>query len=364
MTRAALAELPTLFRLEDGRDAYLAPHDLAKLRQGAPRWWTFRRQVTTVELPGNRYAKNALPFDEHNESETDFAELMRECRDFGVNRPSGYADAFHRIYKTPPVRWTFNAMLSARFVGGWQEALTVGLVKRPVRRYDIRSAYLWAGGLGLPDPRSYRLVRRIVRDRAAVYDVEHVPRAGLPYPFSTARHVLATDEEIETYSLDVRRVSMGVTWETLIDPGPMLDAIRQFSFWKAAARSYWGRWAMTSRVECHVGDKSWPLKSISANVVWAALIVARVKLKTWLHARDAVHVFVDSVITPHALPTGPKIGDWKLEQEYPEGVAIRAPGWYGAIGGPFDKTAGVPVSLREIWAERWAAEVAEMRGAS
>lgn len=340
MPRAALSLLPTFRRIEPGRDAYVTRTHLARLTKKARRWWTFRDNPTTLELPaGKVYAKCASPFSDH-QTEPAFLELMREHADLDVPRPTGYADVFHEKYRLPRVKWTHNAALAPRFVGGWQEALSVGTFPGMHFKYDLRSAYLWAGSVGLPDPKTYRLVDG-TQNLPAVYRVElERPTPGAPYPFNRALDVLASAEEIETYSLPVKRIITGVAWTRDLDPEPMAAAIKSLTQWKATARMYWGRWAQTSGVMCHTPNNTWRLPSLDTNIVAAHLIVSRVKLRLWQAAPGAVHVFVDSVITARQIATGPRIGDFRLEKVYPAGVTIRAPGWYGPATGPLDKAAG------------------------
>lgn len=353
--RAPLKLEPTFRRVEDGRDAYVGLPQLRALAKKAKRWWTFHGAPTTVEMDEQRYAKNIGGFTHHLEDERGFLEFLRECDSHGVPRPAGYSDVFHKHFFSPRVAWSVNATLAPALAGGWQEALSPGIHRGEFRRYDIRSAYMWAGSLGLPDVRTYRCADRVSKYLPGCYRVRlEYPVPGTPYPFSRAHECLATDEEIELYSLPVVKVVSGVTWSRSVDPEKMLAAIRRISLWKAAARSYWGRWGQTARVECHVSSgKSWTLPNPAANIPAAALIIARVKAKLWTYAADAVHVYVDSLITPRKLPTGEAVGDFKLEHLYERGVVIKAPGWYGEPGKPLEKMAGVPKNspLREIWAD-------------
>lgn len=329
---------------------------MRQLAISAGRWWTFHGIPTTVELPGQRYAKLWDRFTDHFHDAPAFAELLREYRALGVPRPGGYADVFHARHKSPRVAWSVNSMLAPAFAGGWQAALKLGVTPGVHYKYDIRSAYLWAGSLGLPDVRTYRRSTRVSPDCPGVYRVIlERPALEAPFPFNRARECLASSDEIETYSLAVARVVSGVTWKRTTDPAKMIEAVKQVSTWKQAGRSYWGRWGQTARVECHAGGRSWVLPNISANVPWAHLIVSRVKMKLWEFSTDAAHVYVDSVITPHRIPTGDDIGDWKLEHMYPAGVIVRGPGQYGD---PTERTlhrmAGVPKgsTLRDRWADR------------
>ena len=357
--RPALAFAPTLHTIEPGRDAYVTSGHMRQLlttageSETAPvrRWWTFHDMPTTVELTGGKtptYAKLLDRFTDHMEDTGAFLELLREYADNGVPRPGGYADVFHESYKSPRIPWSVNATLAPAFAGGWQQAIKVGLHPGRHYRYDMRSAYLWAGSLGMPDPVTYRRHLRPSPDTPGVYRVQLArPVVGAPFPFDRAREVLASSEEIEVYSLPVARVLAGYSWSRTLDPAPLLEAVRRVSTWKQAGRSYWGRWGQTARVQCHAGGRAWTLPNIAANVPWAHTIVSRVKMRLWESSSDAVHVYVDSVITPHQLRTGGEIGDWKLEKVYPAGVVIRGPGQYGdAQERRLERMAGVPKGSR------------------
>lgn len=342
--RPALSLVPSIGEVADGQDAYVASTYMRRLASSARRWWTFHGVPTTVELPGQRYAKLWDTFADHFHDAPAFAELLREYRELNVPRPGGYAAVFNDRFKSPRVAWSVNAMLAPAFAGGWQAALKTGIIRGTHYKYDLRSAYLWAGSLGLPDTRTYRRSLAVSADRPGVYRVTlERPVPDAPFPFNRARECLASSEEIEVYSLPVSRVVSGVTWKRTLDPARMLDTIKLVTCWKQAGRSYWGRWGQTARVECHAGGKAWVLPNIAANVPWAHLIVSRVKMRLWTFATDAAHVYVDSVITPRRIPTGPEIGDWKLEATYPNGVLVRGPGQYGDPNArTLDRMAGVP----------------------
>lgn len=356
-SRPALSLAPTVLRIEDGHDAYVNRGTLRQLvKAGAGRWWSFHDMPTTVELPGKRYAKSIQGFVDHMDDAPRFLDLIAEYRDAGCPRPTGYADVFHKHFRSPRVAWSVNARLAPVLAGGWQQALRPGVHAGRFFKYDIRSAYLWAGSLGMPDVKTYRRSTRIRPDESGVYRVKLVaPVPSAPYPFNQAMECLATTEEIETYSLPVAAVVEGVTWRGLVDPAPMLDAVRKVSTWKAAGRSYWGRWGQTTQVSCHAGGRQWVLPNPAANVPWAAAIVSRVKMKAWEFSSDALHVFVDSLITPHALPVGEGIGAWKLEKVYEAGVYVKGPGQYGDLRERrMERYAGAPKNspLRDLWAER------------
>lgn len=344
--RAALSEQPTYLSIEDGRDAYVAPLRLRQLAKEHGRFWSFHATPTTVALPGNCYAKSLQPFT-HHQDEASFRTLLDEFAGLGVARPGGYADVFHERFHSPRVNHSVNAMLAPAFAGGWQDSLKPGWHRGTFYRYDMRSAYLWAATLGLPDTKTYTRSqngRRVAGRFSGVFRVRLMePNSSAPFPFNRATECLATTEEIETYSLKIAEILDGVIWKKTLDGDKILEAIRAVSCWKLAARAYWGRWAQMQRVKCVANGKTWYLPNMALNIPWAHVIVSRVKMRLWEMSADAVHVFVDSVITPQKLPVGENLGDWRLEKIYPGGVVVRGPGQYGDIyDEKLEKSSGIP----------------------
>lgn len=345
--RKALQLAPTYNTIERGRDAYLDGLRLRELvgdSRGYGRYWSFHSIPTTVALPDNRFAKSLKPFTSHT-TEATFRELLREYTDLGCPRPSGYADIFHERFRSPRVQWSVNALLAPVFAGGWQEAINPGRHTGVFYKYDMRSAYLWAATLGLPDTATYTRSTAPWKGKYdGVYRIELMaPEPTAPFPFNRARECLATNAEIDTYGLRIARVVDGCVWKRTVDGAPIVDAIMQTSTWKQAGRMYWGRWAQMQKVECFARGKKWKLPNLALNIPWAHMIVARVRMRLWEAATDAVHVFVDSVITPHRLPTGDKLGDWKLERTYERGVIVKGTGQYGEPDAlKWERAAGVP----------------------
>lgn len=333
--RAALQLEPTYGYVDSKQDAYLHPNDIRKVARKQSRYWLFNDVPTTVALDGNRFAKSLNGFTHHTD-ESSFRELLREYEFYNVPRPSGYADVFHEHFKSPRVNYSVNMQLAPCFAGGWQDAIMPGVHLGQHYRYDMRSAYLWAATLGLPDTRTYRRGIRLFdrSGRDGIYRVKLIePSPGAPFPFDRARECLATNLEIESYNLRVGEVIDGVTWSRTIAGDRIVSAVQMVSAWKQAGRAYWGRWAQSSRIECvaQSGAKRWTLPNVQLNIPWAHLIVSRVKMRLWEYANHAVHVYVDSVITRDVIRTGDSLGDWRLEKVYPEGVIIRGPGQYGDL---------------------------------
>lgn len=354
---------------QPGHDAYVTRGELRILTHDAPRWWSLHRAPTSVMAAQGGTAKCWDKFPDHQDADK-MEELLREYADLGVARPSSYACIFHDHYRPPRPSWSPNAALAPAFSGGWQWAAP-GQYRGVYRRYDIRSAYLWAGSLGLPDPTTYRRSSEITAGIPGVYRVVLAePVAGAPFPYdrdSVTAECLVTAEDVTAYDLPIKEVLAGVTWTRDLDPEPMLRAVRLTSTAKQVARCYWGRWGMTEPLMCHTRTRSWRMANVDANLVWAHLIVARVRRRVWESARDAVHIYVDSVITPHELTTGVGYGEWRLEQTYPDGVLIRGPGRYTSYGSVrFEKFAGAPANspLRDMLADRNQNILREFQGAA
>lgn len=351
---------PTYRALGDTQDAYLDHLQMRSMAKKYGRFWAFHSIPTTVALPNNRYAKSLKAFTSHT-TEASFRELLREYSEYGCPRPGGYADVFHEKYQSPRVQWSVNALLAPVFAGGWQEALCIGNHRGVYYKYDMRSAYLWAATLGLPDTRTYtRSIAPWKRpEYEGVFRIRLVePSPGAPFPFNRAHECLATKEEIELYNLRISEVVDGVIWKRSIETRPLIEAIQCVTTWKQAARAYWGRWAQMEKLECVAHGKKWRLPNFALNIPWAHMIVSRVRMRLWQHSEKAVHVFVDSVITPEVLDTGNNLGDWKLEKVYPAGVLVQAPGRYGdPREAQLERAAGIPKNspLRNLSATQFQA---------
>ena len=344
MARKALAVPFTYGRVQDGHDAYLPSMRLRPLAEKTGRYWAFYGTPTTVALPGNTFAKSIDAFQDHMDDEPAFRELLLEYADNGVPRPTGYADVFHEHFYSPRIPWSVNCQLAPAFAGGWQAALKPGPHRGTFYKYDLRSAYLWAATLGLPDPATYqRSLSPVKCKHDGLYRIKLIePSPNAPFPFNQAYECIATKHEIEVYGLRVSEILDGVSWSGTLDGASIVASIRRVSTWKQAARSYWGRWAQLQKVTCVAGERTWRLPNMALNIPWAHEIVSRVKMRMWTYSGNAVHVFVDSLITPEWLPTGLAVGDFRLENTYRDGVFVRGPGQYGALhASKLERMAGV-----------------------
>lgn len=335
------------YELPDG-NGYLVSEHLSQLKnRGFVRRWLYKGKTTTLQLSGKRYVKRLDKLQDHYRDPQIFAEFMRECNDRGIERPSSYSDIFHASFRSPHVRRSVNAIFRTGFAGAWEEAQQTGLCLGHYFHYDITSAYRWASTTGLPVVASLREAKRIV-ELPGLYRLRLAePVEGAPYPFNCKTEVNATTNEIDTYGLPIAHVYNGVTWTEVHAPDYFTGCMDQFTFAKQISRSYWGRWAGVAQVQCETAAKCWNIPNPVENLVWASVIIAEVKRKVY-EVSDRAHVFVDSVLTRQKLPTGKQPGEWKLVNEYPDGVVVHGAGKFGRKGALPDKYSGVPLEKRGI----------------
>jgi len=352
-----MSKLPLYKSVVIGEDSYHVKGALDMLAGSTDvtRAWYKGQNVASVQLRGGGVVKSLHQFDRHGHTEETFLSLMEECQRHGVERPASYSSVFHEKFKSPRVSFSVNKYFADEFAGGWQEAIEPGMHQQHLRKYDLNSAYLWAGSQGLPNvSRGLDYSEQIKPN--GLYLLEIVPKIGTPFPFCRTRLVVAEAEDVETYSLEVLRVVGGVTWGSGVSGQQIIDTVQRFSFWKQIGRSYWGRWASNRKVRCRTFDyfgdvrKEWELGNPFRNYVWATIIVNRVKRRLFTSGVKMLHVFVDSIITPGILPINEKIGGWKLEKEYPTGLKILGTGWYGVPGQKPEKHVGMSLEEhRQEW---------------
>lgn len=260
--------------------------------------------------------------------------MLTALESIGVRHPSSFADCFHQVAPDAPrLPYTLNGLFSWWHGGPWSQARRTGAFRGSWYRYDLTSAYRWAGSIGLPDPTTYRVVRgpRGTRDGLWIIELEE-HRPDLPPVFAEAGNIaVASTEEIDRYNLrcTVRR---GVTWSRMMPDGYVDDTLAKLPCAKQAGRAYWGRWIARDPLVCQTPNATWHLHNRHAHFVWGWLIVGRVRLRVWEVAQEAAHVYVDEVVVPHELPTGDVPGSWHLKEYYPQGVDVRRTGWYGPRG--------------------------------
>lgn len=325
-------------------DSYVGASDLVRITKTEDMRVIYRygEHIRTVRLAGNVYWKNRDTFGSVAIDDAGFAEFLRECNALARCRmPSSFGSPFHKLFRSPALPRSVNAPFANWFRGGWQEARLLGKRREDFYLYDINSAYLWSSTLGLPLTDTLEFQEDVRTDLDGCYVIDQgEPRDGLPYPFSVESIVIASLDEIEMYNLNIAKVLAGFTWRDVLAPDAVTSVTSQFSFSKQMARAYWGRWASVLRIECDNGARKWKLRNPIQNYIWAHLIVSRVKMRIYDEAKDAAHIFVDSVLVPRRMPTSTALGGWKLVKEYLDGVRIEGPGRFGPLRGKLDKHSG------------------------
>lgn len=299
-------------------------------KSGITRAWLLGSRLRSVQQLGGGIVKDRSVFEDHYAPDQ-MQELVREFEADAPGMPSSYPDAFFRHFYSPMIPYGPRLALAGGIRGGWQQQMIPpGTYGGAWYKYDITSAYLWAGLEGLPDPTRYRYADRITH-LPGLYRCELAPKPGAPFPYNYGGTFLVSPHEIEFYSLEVRRIYWGVLYPdgAYLDPEPFRRAVMRWSFYKAVGRSYWGRWASEMPVTCETwkhGSRNTAreLNNPFYNPVWAHLIVSRVRAKLWsaTQGRRVARVYVDSIICDTPLETGQNWGDWRLEESYPCGISI------------------------------------------
>lgn len=333
-----------------GRSGWCDGHALHRLATNgsARRSWWLGPKLVGIEAEHGGYWKptSGLPdFDPARDPDA----LAR----LGCPHPASWGTVFRHAMKltgtAPP--W-LPASIAGHFrgwAGGpWSEARQVGRLPGVWWRCDLRAAYRWAGGLGLPDPSTFRMWHRTENRRPGLWWAEHVtpPDPSLPSALRD-RRIVVSDEELARLPLSVRRLS-GVTWA----PGKPWGGAEWIErtlrilprrWHPMIGRAYWGAWLGASRLRCVTPGRAWELPGRAAMPVWALLIIGRVRLRVWELAAEgeSAHVHVDEVITRNPPRYGQAPGDWHLKQYYPGGLDVYRTGHFGAPGAPVDMQTGV-----------------------
>jgi hypothetical protein len=331
----------TYNRIEAGKDAYVSAPIFQEALGRWKRKWSANGYVTTVQLSDGTIVKRLEKFTGHAHNERLFTDFLRESRENGAERPSSYPDVFHSMFSSPHVRTGVNGLFAPVAHYGWQEALRPGRHKGHWYRYDLNRAYLWASTQGLPRIESMRFSRDPGGRFPGLYRITlHRVSPNAPYPFNTYTEVNASTEEIDEYGLSIAAIHGGYHWTDSLPADCCTKLVDKLSFGKFVAKAYWGRWAGTAGVSCSTHGKTWALSDNKQNLVWAHMIVSRVKQRLYQFTSTAAHIYVDSIIIPHELPTSTELGAWKLEKDYPNGVEVARTGMYGAIGAGWDASTG------------------------
>lgn len=336
-----------------GADAYL--DEYRDELKGARRYWTYRGSVRTIETAAGDYVKSSLGFGVTARELIDREAHVEEIRDaLGVSLPSGYAGAFRKAYKSPPVSASINMPIGDVTHGGWQHG-EMGVHPGTWHHYDMKRAYYWALTQGLPDPAHFYWTKSMAYEDG-VYRVRLIqPTEGAPYPFDTYTDVVCTPDEVRAYDLRIAEVLAGVAFrKEYRDLNKITNAIDRWTFAPLVSRTFWGAWGAVEGCQCVVpgSRKRWTLPAQGRNVPWAHLILSRVRRKLWDASTLGAwcHVYTDSIITTRTLSTGTSPGDWRHVATYNRGVKVAGPGQYGRADSPhWLRYAGVvPGITREV----------------
>lgn len=273
--------------------------------------------------------------------------LLTELEAVGVRQPASYGSCFHALTSSPRVKHTVNAIFNWWPGGPWQEALTTGRHFGKHYRYDLCSAYRWAATLGLPDMSTLKVWEGYTDPQSVngLWVVTLNPylttTRSLPPLFRGSGPVVMSSEDMRLYGVTPALVHRGVTWDRSLSGDYVENTLARLPCPKQVGRAYWGRWIARDKLVCRNDSRSWELPNVVANFVWGMLIISRVRGKVWEASNQALHVYVDEVITPHELPTGEALGDWRLKETY-DGIEVCGTGWFGTLAGSRIMRTGVP----------------------
>lgn len=319
------------------RDSYLYGADMvAAARAGeASRIVRYRGQVRSFQQSGGGWVKALDRFAYHHAGREDtWREFLGECKGLGVQMPSSYATVFRHLFPQPRIPWSINAALARYTSGGWEEAREKGFLPGVFHQYDMNRAYRWAARQGLPDPKRFVYSDRISAKTPGLYVIElrqETLNLTAPYPFNRPGWIAATDAEIEEYNLTPHAVRWGILWRGTWGPDAVEKVLERVTFSDDMQKSFWGGWAAQDAAESYYPDKGTivPGRPITLNLVWAHFIISQVKRAVYEKARGAVHVFVDSIITPFEFPTSNEVGGWKKVTTFENGLFVGGAGRYG-----------------------------------
>jgi hypothetical protein len=325
----------------DGEYCYSLAEEMPE--HGIKRRWLYHGAVRSVEWCNGGIVKTRDQFDNHKQPEQ-LIELLGECEQRGVIRPSSYADIFHQSVTIPPVRRSVVKLFPG-VPGGWQVVRSkwgglplkrngVRVNDRELYQYDMRSAYLWSLMQGLPDPATFRSVRKVTGP--GLYWCPSPADVRLPFPWDRPGLFPATEEELQLLPLPWRDVRRGIRYDPdSFDVGWYVRTIQSFSVRKQIARGFWGRWGAAGKLTAQTlrgGELSreWEMRDPRKNPVWAALITSRVRCNLWRVVdspeRQVYRVYVDSVVTDTPMDVSGNIGGWVLKGRFPKGGDVLMPG--------------------------------------
>lgn len=331
-----------------GESGYCATPDFPQ--RGLARRWRYRAAIRSGQWPGRSggIVKISDAFEDHPPGGP-LEGLLDEARSNGIEKPSGYADLFHKRWHAPPIRRAYQKMFRGAVRGGWVELLASPASVRnravwvdgPVWHYDLRSAYLSAVADGLPDPRTFRVVERY--SGPGVYWCQSPAVPHWPYPWNRPGVFAASWEEIEGMHGTSAVIGKGVAFQpgTYADGYRIVAEVQRWSCWKQVARSFWGRWAAAGGPTCETltpdGDirTSRELPPLFSCPTWAAIITSRVRNRmrqvydTPAKTGRLLLVLTDAVVVTFPLETGDNIGDWREVAHFPRGAHVSLTGAVG-----------------------------------
>lgn len=308
-----------------GCDSYV--WQLPPVRKEVARSWSYLGSLRSLQWREGGIVKTRNGFTSHKSPDA-FRDLLETGARRGVYRPSSYASFFHDKYHSPRATGPARRAMAWTIPGGWESVLLPrGDYAGKWYKYDIRSAYMWALGFGLPDPATYQYTERFQRERDGCYVVECEPTDSAPYPYDRGGVAPIMRDDIDRYGVR-GKLRYGITWSKTLSPGPMQEVIMSWPFWKEIGRAFWGRWAATAPLECSTWKDAkrvcrWEVPAAHANPIWAHVILSRVRARLHEATRQGTvaRVYVDNVIINRPLPTGDGLGSWRLETEY-DGIRV------------------------------------------
>ena len=241
--------------------------------------------------------------------------------------------------------------MERKLSGAWHAALKVGKQTGTFKKYDINSAYLWSGMQGLPDTKTFLVTHNL--ERNAIYLADFIFKDKIcPYPWAREnRCELITTDDIDFYNVEITKIWYGIKWSNGVffnDAFEYLDHNFHKSVCKKIYRGYWGRWMSCCKVKNeNIKDgeikRTWYMRNILANVIWAYIIISRVKRRLYTYADKSLHLFVDSMIVPEEVEvlTGGGTGEFREVAEYKQ-LEIICPGRY-KDSGVYKKQSGIKI---------------------
>lgn len=309
--------------------------------------WKYRGKWTTYCPSKALTYKNIDRFkraDGRPIGEDEFWTIMRESQAANISPPTSYADMWLSCYDLPMPRATPIAPFRGFRFGGWESTYFRGTWDKPAYLYDLNSAYRWAASCGLPDVNS-AYPTKSWRHAEGIW-LAHVPFNRIPYARAGGL-MMVTHEERDAYALHDATVVYGFAFRRTLDVKHVFDRVEQRfpSSAKKITRAFWGMWNTDLAPEQYSwknGEKCRLLRNPFYNPIWSAFITSRVKMRLAHWSQHALTIYVDALIMKEPIiPTGPGLGEFRLQQEFPRGLWIKWAGHWGDDSGAI-KHAGVP----------------------